>query len=204
MFSSWTYVNMLSEAGWPRKAGLFRKEVVNSLVADSLAKVLIDAGMAIGAMDVPLACSLVAEIFSEREAWGTDLDDTLRTQYAEGRDPLSGYGEEVPAKLISESVFQSILAFDFAAAVWHGTRNPEEVSRTLTVEAAAKRQSAGRAIAAGMDIDLQRLPASAEGYLDLANDLVSAYEAARGRIPLAPPQLIGLAGSVRSGPAGPK
>ena len=202
MFASWTYINMLSAAGWPRRAGLFRREVVNSLVADSLAKVLLDAGMAIGAQDVPLACSLIAETFSEREDWGVDLDETLQRQYLEGRDPLASYGEEVPAKLISSSAFQSIVAFDFAAALWHATCNPDEVSKALTANASGNRRTARRAIDAGMDVNPDQLPSSAEGYLDLARELVGAYEATRGPIPDAPAPLIRLAESVRCDSAG--
>ena len=196
VFSSWHFVTLLSLAGWPRKVGLLRRKVVNSQVADTLAKGLLDAGMAIGAFDIRLACALVAQLF-DRQEWEPDFDEILRSKYVKGRDQLLNYGETVPMSLIESSEFQSILAFDFVAAVWHGVRNPEDVTHTLNELAAQNRQWARRAIEAGMDIDPAHLPESAEAYFDLAKGHIEAYEEARGPIPDAPVLLVELAESVR-------
>ena len=196
MFSSWHFVTMLSSAGWPRRAGLLRREVVDSMVADTLAKGLLDAGMAIGAFDIRLACALVAQLF-DRQEWGADFDELLRSKHIEGRDQLINYGETVPLSLIESNEFQSILAFDFVAAVWHGIRNPNDVAHALNELASQNRQTARRAIAAGMDVDPAALPDSAQGYFDLATGYIEAYEEARGPIPDAPVLLVDLAESVR-------
>lgn len=199
MFAPWHLVTLLHAAGWPRRTGLFRRETVDSLVADTLARVgLFHSGMAIGAFDVPLSCSLVAEIFSERTEWRHDFDELLRTQYSKGPDPLVNYGKSVPASLVGSNTYQAMLSFDFVSAVWEGVRNPDEVTSMLSHTAGSYLTSAREAIAAGMDMDAARLPSSAEEFYDLAREYVRAYEEVRGVLPSPPAGLIELAHSVRT------
>ena len=207
MFAAWYQLGLLAEMGWPRKQGLMRREVVSALAADTAATGLLHMGMAAGAFDVPLACSLVRELFSRdsHTPW-SEVHETLREQYTQGREPLvDTFGSEgddpsqvmVAADLLRDNLYQSVLAFDFAAAAWHGVTDRDDALVLLNGKVASHSETAREMVAAGLEMDTGALPSSAEDYCSALVDLVRRYEAERRPLPEPPSDLLALAYSVR-------
>ena len=207
MFAPWYQLGMLAEMGWPRKHGLImRREVVSALAADTAATGLLHMGMAAGVYDVPLACSLVRELFSgdSPSPWNV-THEKLCEQYAKGPDSLMEvFGDErgdpfqvmVPADLLRENTYQLVLAFDFAAAVWHGITDRVQAVALLNAKATDHLDTAPRMVAAGLEMDTDALPASAEDYYSMLADSVRQYEEARRPLPDPPADLLALAYSL--------
>ena len=207
MFAAWYQLGMLAEAGWPRKSGfLIKRETVSAFVADVIAKGLCDSGMAVGVFDESLACSLVHEVFSERHAWDEEFHEFLRERHVSGRESLVnefGSGQlpstvMVPADLLRSDVYQSLIAFDLVAAVWHGVTSRAAALELLNETASRNRNTSPAMIAAGLEVDVDALPASAEDYYSNIKPIVGLYEEQRRSLPDAPEGLLMLARSPRT------
>ena len=63
---------LLRESGWPRKQGLFKKEVIDTNILDSTIDQMVDWAAALGAGRPGLALQIIAEMFRDRDWAGSD------------------------------------------------------------------------------------------------------------------------------------
>jgi hypothetical protein len=70
VFAFYFVSGLLREAGWPRKQGMFRTEVVDTTVLDSTVDQMIDWAAGLGACRPHLALQMIAEMFRDRD-WNT-------------------------------------------------------------------------------------------------------------------------------------
>lgn len=78
-FPTFFFTGALSAAGWPRRVGILRRQVVDGGVAHSVHSELLKRGMAIGAANPPLAVQLITDQFAERD-WDAQPAEELFAQ----------------------------------------------------------------------------------------------------------------------------
>lgn len=71
IFGFYFVKNLLREAGWPRKKGILRKDVVDTTILDGAIDQMVDWAAAIGAGRPKLGLQVLAEMFRDRD-WTSD------------------------------------------------------------------------------------------------------------------------------------
>lgn len=72
IFGFYFVSELLREAGWPRKQGLFREDVLDTTVLDSAVDQMIDWSAALGAGRLRCGLQVIAEMFRDRSWDGVD------------------------------------------------------------------------------------------------------------------------------------
>jgi hypothetical protein len=193
VFGLWFYFGMVAHTGWPRKRGLLRKQVVNSVLADSIAHQLADAAQALGSEHPQLGLRLLTEAFLGRD-WERQPPEEIATFLAGENvrewSPLADIGEAVPWDVMSSPQMQMVIASTFAANLWYGLTEPEAARRALNDKSKGARDRGREAARYGLDIDPEQLPESVRDVADDAVGLVASYEEEEGTLPDAPDVLV--------------
>jgi len=83
IFAFYFTVQLLREAGWPRKLGMFKGEGYDTLIVDTAVAQSIDWGAALGAGHPRVALQMIAEMLRDRGWEGDDAPNVKA--YVEGR-----------------------------------------------------------------------------------------------------------------------
>lgn len=142
VFGFYFVSGLMREAGWPRKQGLFRKEVLDTTILDSAIDQMIDWAAGLGAGRPTLALQTIAEMFGDRD-WSGDSAPNIK-KFVEGSrtgqassqdsDPIAPHevvqptrfaptGSTVPAKALTD--MHMLLEQLFLEGVLLGIGNPK-------------------------------------------------------------------------------
>lgn len=110
IFGQYFVVGLLREAGWPQKQGIFRKNVVDTVVLDGAVDQMVDWAAGIGAGHPKLALQMIAEMFRERD-WSGDNAPSIK-QFIEGirseNDAWNGISTMPPKEVVSPTRFTQL------------------------------------------------------------------------------------------------
>jgi hypothetical protein len=205
IFGFYFVSGLLREAGWPRKQGLFRKDVLDTTILDSAIDQMVDWAASLGAGRPALALQIVAEMFRDRD-WESDNGPNIK-KFVEGaraeKDSwrvtdaiaphdvvqptrFAGMGPTVDAKALTDERMRLGLEQWLLEGVLWGLGNPKafETWYRSHTEHHMKNlefmQQAGLAVEA--PLDLQQFFANSE-------DLVRSYERDVGPLGAIPERL---------------
>lgn len=77
IFGFYFVSGLLQEAGWPKKKGLFKKEVIDTIILDGAIDQMVDWAAGIGAGRPTLALQAIAEMFRGRD-WNGDNAPSIK------------------------------------------------------------------------------------------------------------------------------
>ena len=205
-FPDWFFFGMLRAAGWPRKTGLRRREVVNAIIADGTADQLLGIGLIIGAGKPELGLALIGDGFidwSEEQAGRhiEFLEETLKISQPGPpkldifpphlRDgDIEDFRANVWWRTLTSDTFRMRLNGEFLSSVWYGVLNSQEVKQDFDQELSGAREQARQAVRRGLDVDPETLPTSATEHLEQALSAIREFEGAVGPLSKPPGLLV--------------
>jgi hypothetical protein len=206
IFGFYFVSGILREAGWPKKQGIFRKEVLDSTILDSAIDEMIDWAAALGAGRPALALQTIAEIFRDRD-WSSEDAPNIR-KFIENvrlKNPqwsatgaiapsevvlptrFTRAGPTLPAKALAESEMRLGLEHWFLEGALYGLANPEAL-RTW-YEARYDRQTTNLGSMRQAGLEIEALPDYLQ-YLANCENVLRSYERDIGPLPAIPDKLI--------------
>lgn len=204
IFGFYFVSTLLREMGWPRKQGLFKKEVIDTNTLDSTIDQMVDWAAALGAGRPSLALQMIAEMFRDRDWDGSDPPNIehfisgMRSSNESwttisGRAPhdiieptrFSKTGASMPAKTLND-VRSGLEHFVLEGILW-GFANPDAFEKWYVARHREQINQLPTMRKAGLDIgglpDLQEFLANSE-------QILRGFEAEIGPLPTIPAKLI--------------
>jgi hypothetical protein len=193
---------LLREAGWPRKRGMFKGQGYDATTADLALAQSIDWGAALGAGRPRLALQMIAEMFRDRDWEGDNppnvkafVESASERTWATAASPQEAVEPPQFAKgmsTISVEQFQdprlrtTIEQLLFEALCW-GLSNPDRFEAWYASKAA--HHEATLPTMRSADLEIGDLP-SLEHFFEDSAQIVRDYERDIGPLPPIPPRLL--------------
>jgi hypothetical protein len=186
--------NMLDQMGWPRKQGLFSREVFDTYVFDSTIDQMVDWAAAIGAGNPKLSLKIIAYIFRDRDWKSNDCPDIkkyiteLSKRYEktgiklEEKAPheivrlvrFSAHtGKTMPAAAFQNKDVQLIIETDFLNGLLYGLGSSASFESWYESHLEDARKNMPTMRKAGLEID--ELPTLKENYVN-SEQIIRDYE----------------------------
>ena len=204
MFGLYFVRSLIHEAGWPRKQGLLRAEVFDTLIADQAVEQMIDWAAALGAGRPRSALEALGEMFRDRD-WTKEGAPNIAMFIAEAqkswRQDTSVPHEIIkPAFQLAKTFGKSISVKDFMdkrlsmafeqhvleALLW-GLSNPRRFEQWYTASANKMLADLRKMQAAGLAVE--EMPSFAE-FLQQSEEILRAYETTVGGFAPVPSKLL--------------
>jgi hypothetical protein len=137
--------NMLIQMNWPRKQGLFGKEVIDTTIFDSTVNQMIDWAAALGAGKPKLSLQIISYMFKDKDWDGTDrpkikqfiegmnqkhkkrrlnLEETAPHDIVQPAKMANYFGATVEAKSLQDQRIVTKLETEFLSGLLYGLGNP--------------------------------------------------------------------------------
>lgn len=201
-FATWFLIRSLQSHGWPRREGLRRRAVVDSMLVDVVAINLGRYGRAIGAVDSDLGLKLLAAAFRHRD-WPSQspsaLDEILQRRLADGWPVSANFGGRTAWEQLLQLDFETRLVSWFAAEVWHGLVHTQDVVRAFGSELRGSQAHAREWVSLDLNVDPTIFPESAVGLALLGKTYVMAFQEEGGALSPPPAQLTRFVENLRQG-----
>ena len=209
-FPTYFLLNMVTNAGWPREEGRFRKKsVVSMMVVSSTFTQLNRIGIVLGAGTPEIALKLLTLGFGRRDWQNRSVDDLISTfdphtkitEMASGApwddlNPISfkpnsvkQLEETAPWMWLAEPQTEASYSTGFIRSLLWGLLHHNEARSLVTTDAAQTAETSIEAQAHGLQLDGQ-LPDDFESWLQNATELVDGYVEAQGALPGIEPSLL--------------
>lgn len=206
IFGFYFVSDLLREAGWPKKQGILRKNVVDTKVLDGAIDQMINWAASIGAGRPQLGLRVLAEMFRNRD-WDSDNAPSIRDFINEMRSQNSAWagskamapkevvspsrfarlGKTIDAgKLTDEQMRTALEQFCLEGLLW-GIANPEAFGSWYAayVEDSDRKRSLARAH--GLDIEE---PSNLSALFEDSEKILRNYEQDIGDLPKIPDRLL--------------
>lgn len=210
IFGFYFVSTLLRETGWPKKQGIFKKEVIDTTILDSTIDQMVDWAAALGAGRPNLALQIIAEMFRDRDWEGSDAPSIehfisgMRSSNeswttSSGRAPhdiivptkFSKTGASMPAKALND-VRSGLEHFVLEGILW-GLANPDAFENWFVARHREQTNQLPMMSEAGLEIgalpDLQEFLANSE-------QILRGYEAEIGPLQPIPAKLIADASKI--------
>ena len=110
IFGFYFVSGMLREAGWPKKQGILRRNVVDTNVLDAVVGQMVDWAAALGAGRPKLGLQVLAEMFKDRD-WSHDNAPSIQ-KFIEGErsqnSQWAGGAATAPSEIINPTKFAQL------------------------------------------------------------------------------------------------
>lgn len=209
MFADYCLFNMLIEQGWPKSKGRLRKKlIVDADVIDSDVETTVAISVALGAGRPIVAAQLLAEIY-ENNPWTEDSVETLVAtliqtadldiDQSEASSPwealyeahrVSDAGREVEWSDLDHPVFASIRATVNARGLTWGLLRYSHMPAVFERAKEEYERAASEGIQHGLMVHASYPWKSLDMMLENCDEMITAYEGARGSLPDAPKALL--------------
>jgi hypothetical protein len=206
IFTFYFATQLMGEAGWPRKLGMFKGVGYDTLLADAALAQSIDWGAGLGAGRPGRALQMIAEMYRDRDWHGTGegtdppnfeafVESTQET-WSRAASPR----EAVRPVPLAKSWHKSTITVEelkdprlmvpaeqllLQALLW-GLSYPESFNAWFSKDV-TNRESIATMLAAGVEVGQ---PPTLEQYFEAGEQIVLDYERDIGPLPLIPPKLV--------------
>lgn len=197
---------LLREAGWPRKQGFFRKEVLDTTILDLAIDQMVDWAAALGAGRPRLALQVIAEMFRDRD-WSSDSGPNIK-KFIEGARTekttwrvtdaiaphdvvqptrFAGTGPTVDAKALTDDRMRLGLEQWFLEGVLWGMSNPKAFETWYQTHSEHQMRNLEFMRQSGLAVDA---PSDLSRFLADSEELLRSYERDVGSLPAIPERLL--------------
>lgn len=196
--------SLLREAGWPRKQGMFKGEVYDTAIVDTVIDQMVDWAAALGAGRPRLALQVIAEMFRDRD-WGGDDAPEIKTFVDSAQDTWNSsasvaprevvqpvrlaksFGKSIDLKAFKDARLQVALEQYFLGALLWGLSNPDRFAAWYA--STAKHQESSLPIMRKSGLAVDALPALPQFFED-SEEILRDYEREMGSLPSIPQKLL--------------
>jgi hypothetical protein len=182
--------NLLREAGWPRKLGLFRGEGIATDITDAAIDQMVDWAASLDAGRPSLALQMIAEMFRDRDWDGENApeigvfiagarkrwDETPNAAPREVLQPTrlrKAFGAAISTKDFKDRRVSVALEGNVRNALLWGLANPERFATWYADRGQHHQSSLKEMQSAGLDVDA---PPILEEFFQLSESIVRDYE----------------------------
>jgi hypothetical protein len=186
--------NMLNQMGWPRKQGLFKKNIIDTTIFDSTVDQMVDWAAAIGAGRPELALKIIAYEFMDKDWESKDAPqikefiDSVKEDYRkQGADtgkkspheivqPVrisKAFGPAIQAEELTDKRLQTIIEQVFLTGLFYGLGNHSLFETWYKNHLEDFNDKLPTMKKAGLNVD--RLPTLSENYAD-SEQIIRNYE----------------------------
>lgn len=206
IFGLYFVSGLMQEAGWPRRQGFFRKEVLDTTILDSAIDQMIDWAAALGAGRPSLALQTIAEIFRDRDWKSEDAPsikrfiESARTENEDGRvadviaprdfvlpTRFAEAGSTLDAKALKDEQMRMGLETWFLWGVLWGFANPKAFEKWYQARYGHQTENLEFMRRAGLEIEAV---ADFSQFLADSEELLRSYERDIGPLPAIPDKLL--------------
>ncbi|HEY6541474.1 MAG TPA: hypothetical protein VIZ18_11070 [Ktedonobacteraceae bacterium] len=192
IFGYYFITNMLQGTGWPRRQGLLKKEVVNTLLLETIENQMINWAAAIGAGRPNLALQLIAFCYQNKD-WNGDNAPEIKSFIESERERIGSeidpytimaplkfqkYGETIPAKVIEDLGSRNAFEQIFMDGLLYGLGNPKRYEAWYEADLKDFEKKKPTYNRMGLQVG-EKLPSLSENYVN-AEEIVHSYEQAMG------------------------
>lgn len=196
--------NLLREAGWPRKQGVFKGLAYDTVFVDLAIGQAMDWGAGLGAGHPRLSLQMIAEMYRDRD-WESDeapnlklyLDDMAKDDsWSAASSPMDAaqpvqlaehFGRSMKLEYFQHKKTRALIEPHFLHALLWGLSNPDRFDAWYRSKHARQESRLPEMLEAGLDVE--HLPSLPE-FLEYCEQIVRDYERDIGPLPPIPPRLL--------------